>query len=134
MTLTENLSQLSVVIPVYNEGIHLEERVDHFITVLDAVAGPDRWEICLIDNGSADNTATIIDSLSTRSLNIIGDTLPNPNYGLAIRHGVIQASHAFIYIVDLDQWDDAFIQWAWCYHRSYDLIISSKRADPSINR
>ncbi len=134
MTLTQNLSQLSVVIPVYNEGLHLEERVDHFITVLDAVVGSGRWEICLINNGSADNTATIIDNLSTRSPNIIGHALPNPNYGLAIRHGVIQANHAFIYIVDLDQWDDAFIQWAWRYHRSYDLIISSKRADPSINR
>ena len=67
MTLTQNLSQLSVVIPVYNEGLHLEERVDHFITVLDAVVGSGRWEICLINNGSADNTATIIDNLSTRS-------------------------------------------------------------------
>jgi len=130
----QSTGQLSVIVPVYNEGMHLEQRIGHFVTVLDTVVGSGHWEIRLINNGSADNTAAIIDSLSKRWGNIIGHSLPDPNYGLAIRHGVAQANHAYIYIVDLDQWDDAFIQWAWHYRQSYDLIVSSKRADPSINR
>ena len=134
MTFAQKQSRLSVVIPVYNEERYLEARVGHFITVLDTVTCPGHWEIRLINNGSADNTAVIIDSLSARWPSVIGHALPSPNYGLAIRHGVARANHAFIYIVDLDQWDDAFIQWACRYRQSYDLIVSSKRADPSINR
>jgi glycosyltransferase involved in cell wall biosynthesis len=134
MILPQSASQLSVVIPVFNEETHLEERICYFVTVLDVVAGPGCWEIRLIDNGSADNTAAIIDSLSKRWTNITAHSLPNPNYGLAIRHGVTESDYTFVFIVDLDQWDDAFIRWAWRYRQSYDLIVSSKRADPSINQ
>ena len=114
--------------------MHLAERISHFVTVLDSVLGPGRWQILLINNGSTDDTPTIIDNLSARWPAITGHSLPNPNYGLAIRHGVMRTDYTYVYIVDLDQWDDAFMRWAWNYREDYDLIISSKRADPSINR
>jgi len=130
----QDVGKLSVVIPVFNEEALLEERVCCFVATLDDVIGVGCWEMRLIDNGSTDNTASIIDDLTNRWPNVIGHSLPSPNYGLAIRHGVTKSDHVFVFIVDLDQWDDAFIQWAWRYRLSYDLILSSKRADASINR
>ena len=125
---------LSVVIPVYNEARHLFDNVCRFIQVLDSLVGRDRWEIQLVNNGSTDDSANIINRLSVRFPSISETYLSSPNYGLAIRHGIQNAKHTYVYVVDLDQWDDAFIRWSWCYRNSYDLIISSKRADPSINR
>ena len=123
-----------MVIPVYNEAEHLFDRVGHFTAVLDTLVGRDRWEMLLINNGSTDDTAIIIDRLAQCFPCVSELYLSSPNYGLAIRHGIEQAQHTYIYIVDLDQWDGAFVNWSWCYRKDYDLIISSKRADPSINQ
>ena len=134
MIQSQDIGKLSVVIPIFNEEALLEERVCYFVAILDDLIGVGCWEIRLIDNGSADDTANIIDRLTKRWPNVTGHYLPNPNYGLAIRHGVTESDNVFVFIVDLDQWDDAFIRWAWRYRQSYDLILSSKRADPSINQ
>ncbi|HIA76711.1 MAG TPA: glycosyltransferase family 2 protein [Gammaproteobacteria bacterium] len=125
---------LSVVIPVYNEADHLNDRISRFVEVLDLLVDCVHWELHLVDNGSNDGTANIVDRLSEKNKNVFRHFLSRPNYGLAIRHGVEKANYTWIYIVDLDQWDDAFIRWSWEYRYDYDMIISSKRADPSLNQ
>jgi glycosyltransferase involved in cell wall biosynthesis len=61
MRLRPNPFKLSVVVPCYNEGSHLQE----FITALKAAITPitNNYEILLINDGSKDNTHDIASSL-----------------------------------------------------------------------
>jgi hypothetical protein len=36
-------------------------------------------------------------------------------------------------MLDIEQWDLPFISWAWNNRHQYDLLIASKRADPTLN-
>ena len=43
---------LSVVIPVYNEADHLNDRISRFVEVLDLLDDCSHWELHLVNNGS----------------------------------------------------------------------------------
>jgi glycosyltransferase involved in cell wall biosynthesis len=50
--------ELSVVIPIYNEGLNLRELYEEFVTVLGAWGRP--FELVLVDDGSSDESFTIL--------------------------------------------------------------------------
>ena len=134
MTKDKDKDCLSVVVPIYNEAEHLAERVFLFVESLNQLLDCQQWELLLINNGSRDKTAAIISDIKDKIPNVSSLYFPKPNYGFAIHQGVNHALNPWIYIVDLDQWDNPFLQWSWRYRYEYQLIISSKRADPSINK
>lgn len=55
---------LSIVIPVYNEAGNLEQLYERLTSVLDAYAKP--YEIILVNDGSSDNSAEILNALHDR--------------------------------------------------------------------
>ncbi len=125
---------LSVIVPVYNEQDQLWRMAESLGRHLDAVIGPSKWQFLLIDNGSVDESPKEIDRIiaqwpTSRSLR-----LDRPNYGNALKAGLLSADASFAYVINVDFWDPLFVRWSWANRSQYDLILGSKRADPTLNR
>jgi glycosyltransferase involved in cell wall biosynthesis len=125
---------LSVVVPVYNEQDHLWSMAESLGQTLDQVIGRSGWQYVLVDNGSVDGTSKVVDAIlaswpSSRVLN-----LRLPDYGIALRAGLQAAEAPFAYIINVDFWDPLFLRWSWANRDQYDLILGSKRADPTLNK
>jgi dolichol-phosphate mannosyltransferase len=62
----ENQLKLSVVIPVYNEGMNVPCVIDESVQIMDQQGWVDLYEFLLIDDGSSDNTPEICDQLAEK--------------------------------------------------------------------
>jgi len=58
------MPKLSVLIPVYNEAKNLAELADRLTKALDELGHP--WEVVFVDDGSADDSPTILDQMAGR--------------------------------------------------------------------
>ena len=93
-------SALSIIIPAYNEEAGIASMLDHLLQVsadfpLDAV------EIIIVDDGSQDNTAQIVQSYDHDHVRLIQHP-QNRGYGAALKTGIRQASHEVLCIIDAD--------------------------------
>jgi glycosyltransferase involved in cell wall biosynthesis len=124
---------LSVVIPVYNEQGHLWDMAEALGEALDSVVGPSCWQFLFVNNGSSDGSQKILEEITaTWPASKIID-LNRPNYGTALRVGLQAAEAPFAYVINVDFWDPLFLRWSWANRAQYDLILGSKRADPTLN-
>lgn len=94
-----DLIKISVVVPVYN--------VEMFIrTCLDSLAGQTyhNIEIILVDDGSQDQSGSIIDEFAENKHNVISLHQPNSGVSLARNLGLSHATGEYILFVDPDDW------------------------------
>lgn len=118
--------EISIVIPVFNE-----EAILHAAVVdLRERLRPLTWsyEILLCENGSRDRTAAIAGELSERYGDVRTFSVDQPNYGLALRRGIAEATGALIICDEIDLCDVGFHERAIPMLRSgsVDLVIGSK--------
>lgn len=127
--------QLSVVLPVRNEEGILKEACAAFAAEFDRLIGRGAWQFVLVENGSSDRSPEIIAGIAAERPETRAISLPVSDYGNALREGIIAAQGEWTMILNVDHlWDPAYFQWAWAQRHAYDLILGSKRADPTINR
>ncbi len=131
---TEGGLHVSVVIPVYNEESVLFEMAEQMAPHLDEITGPGGWQFVLIDNGSTDRSPAICERIVRRWPTSRLVRLKMPNYGEALHQGLMQAAGPWVFIVNVDFWDSAFMRWCYRLRGAYDLVIGSKRADMALNR
>jgi polyisoprenyl-phosphate glycosyltransferase len=93
--------ELSVVIPVYNEGANIGPLCDRVVPVLVRIT-PD-WEIVFIDDGSQDDTAAAIRARHAREPRV-GAISFSRNFGkeIAIAAGLDHARGRAVVIMDAD--------------------------------
>jgi glycosyltransferase involved in cell wall biosynthesis len=125
---------LSVVVPVYNEERHLWPMAEALGRELDCVIGPSHWQFVLIDNGSDDGSPQVIERILAAWPVSRALRLDRPNYGTALKVGLQGAGAPFAYVINVDFWDPLFLRWSWANRHQYDLILGSKRADPTLNK
>ncbi|MDO8947319.1 MAG: glycosyltransferase [Desulfocapsaceae bacterium] len=92
--------QISIVIPVYNEEACLGELISRTLSSCRAMARS--FEIILIDDGSKDQSASIIRKAAADNAGEIVGVLLNRNYG---QHNAIMAGFSYVrgeWIVTLD--------------------------------
>ncbi|MGA7730489.1 MAG: dolichyl-phosphate beta-glucosyltransferase [Chloroflexia bacterium] len=97
---------LSVVIPAYNESTRLPDSLKKVVDYLETKAYP--YEIIVVDDGSADHTATLAEQFAAATplrtphsaLRIIRN--PHRGKGYAVRTGMLAAQGRYILYSDAD--------------------------------
>jgi dolichol-phosphate mannosyltransferase len=96
---------LSVVVPCYNEADNLTHVFEALVPALEDAVG-DRWELVIVDDGSADATFALVAQAHLREPRIKGIRLSR-NFGhqAAVTTGLAFASGANVGIIDADLQD-----------------------------
>jgi glycosyltransferase involved in cell wall biosynthesis len=117
---------VSIVIPVYNEEAILRAAVVDLREKLREV--PWTFEIVIAENGSTDGTVQIAAALASKYDEVRWFSLGEPNYGLAMRRGILEARGTFVICDEIDLCDTVFQEAAvtLLYHGDVDLVIGSK--------
>ncbi|BDG10174.1 glycosyltransferase family 2 protein [Anaeromyxobacter paludicola] len=126
--------RLSVVIPVYDEETIVREACLELMARLDE-RGID-YELILTENGSRDRTVEILESLARERPRLRFLHSDEPNYGLALRRGILEARGEVVVCDEIDLCDVRF------YDRALpvldageaDMVVGSKRAPGSRDR
>ncbi len=125
--------ELSVVVPICNEELVLWDTAQALAAHLDRLVGPGRWQYILVDNGSRDATPAVVRKIVAAWPQSSAIELLTPNYGAALRAGLAAASAEWAHIINVDFWDFPFLAWAWQHRHDYDLMLGSKRAEPTLD-
>lgn len=112
--------RLSIVIPIFNEEGILHSAVVDLVSRLSEL----RWsyEILLSENGSTDRTVAIAEELAEKFPEVQVHSLGAPNYGKAMRQGILRARGEFVVCDEIDLCDTDF------YQRALELL-EANRAD-----
>lgn len=125
--------ELSVIIPVYNEEAILEVAVRALVAKLEGLGRT--FEILLCENGSVDDTAIIAQHLSRELDGVKVLRSATPNYGLALRRGIEEATGTYVICDEIDLVDiDFYTRALQCLESGVDLVIGSKRHPQSSDR
>lgn len=95
-------SELSVFFPCYNEENNVKQTVDKAIPTLNRVAK--KWEIILVNDGSKDNTAAVLQKIKKNypeNIKIVTHQ-HNRGYGAAFKSGIYNAKYEWITFTDAD--------------------------------
>jgi glycosyltransferase involved in cell wall biosynthesis len=89
---------LSVVVPIYNEAASLTG----LLTELVPYCRNHKWKLILVDDGSSDNTPTVLkDYEEYPDLKIIRHKV-NRGYGGALKTGILDADTRYVVTIDAD--------------------------------
>lgn len=96
------IDEMSVFFPCYNEEKNIKNTVSKAISVLNEVAK--KWEIILINDGSKDNTAKVLEEIKSNNPKEISIITHNPNrgYGAALKSGLYNCKYQWIAFTDSD--------------------------------
>jgi glycosyltransferase AglD len=98
---------LTVVLPAHNEAEMLEESVRDVAAGLRQRGRP--FEIVVVENGSADDTAAIANRLAGEYPEVRALSLAEADYGRALRAGLLAASGDVVVNFDVDFCDLGFL-------------------------
>ena len=124
---------VSIVIPVYNEEGILREAVTELLEGIEALRvaleAPDlRFEVILAENGSRDRTAELAEHLANERSEVRTFSLGEPNYGKALKRGILEARGTWVICEEIDLCDLDFHRRALEHLRHGDaqMVIGSK--------
>ena len=112
--------RISIVIPVYNEEAILRTAVAALVDGLREI--PHTYEIILAENGSKDRTVEIAKELSARFPGVTTFSASEPNYGKALKQGILLSRGDIVICDEIDLCDVDF-------HRRAVEILESGQAD-----
>lgn len=119
---------LSVVIPVYNEASIVADAAADLCQGLDA-RGID-YEIIFAENGSKDSTPQILQGLSDANPRLRWFHSERPNYGAALKAGILKARGELVVCDEIDLCDLTFYDSALPLLEAgeADMVVGSKAA------
>jgi glycosyltransferase involved in cell wall biosynthesis len=127
------VADVSIVIPVYNEEGILREAVTELLEGLDTVRlaldAPDlRFEVIIAENGSSDRTVELAEHIATERTEVRTFSLGEPNYGKALRRGILEARGTWVICEEIDLCDLDFHRRALEHlrHGDADMVVGSK--------
>ena len=122
---------LSIVIPVYNEASIVASAAAELCQGLDA-RGWD-YEVIFAENGSRDSTPQILDGLCSQNPRLRWFHSERPNYGVALKAGILQARGTYVVCDEIDLCDLTFYDAALprLERGEADMVVGSKAAKGS---
>ena len=128
MTNADMNPDLSIVIPIYNEEGLVVNAVDELVADLADQLPGFTYELILTENGSTDNTRELSQGLEQRYDQVRVLHSPEPNYGRALRRGILEARGTWVICDEIDICDLDFYQRALKVLKTEgaDLVVGSK--------
>ena len=117
---------VSIVIPVYNEEAILHAAILDLVDRLSSFGRP--YEIVIAENGSTDGTVDVVTELSARFEQVRSRHTAEPNYGKALRDGILDAKGEIVICEEIDLCDIDFLTRALHLLETepVDLVVGSK--------
>jgi glycosyltransferase involved in cell wall biosynthesis len=112
----EKTPEISIVIPVFNEAVIVQSAVDDLCRSLEEEHLD--YELILAENGSRDETARIVDDIALKNPRLRALHISEPNYGRALREGILASRGAIVLCDEIDLCDVDF------YRRALPLLRS----------
>ncbi|HZJ53808.1 MAG TPA: glycosyltransferase family 2 protein, partial [Myxococcaceae bacterium] len=125
--------RLTVVIPVYNEERILPSALADLTSGLDT-RGLD-YEVVLAENGSTDGTAALLERLTAENSRLRWFHSTTPNYGAALKQGMLEARGELVFCDEIDLCDLGFYDRALelLSDPTLDMVVGSKAARGSVD-
>ena len=128
--------EISAVMPAFNEESNLEQSVGRMAAALAAQARA--FEVIVVDDGSRDGTAAVLERLKPIHPNLRVVRHPvNRGYGAALRSGFAAARYPWIFLEDADnQFDTADVAILLARAADADIVAGyrEQRRDPLLRR
>jgi len=118
---------LSVIIPAYNEAERIIKTLKTISSYLQKQ--PYSWEILVVNDGSKDNTADIVNDLVLVIPNLrLIDRKKNKGKGYTVREGILNAKGKIRLFTDADNSTDIsyFEKMRPLFDKGYDIVISTR--------
>ncbi len=117
---------VSIVIPVYNEEGILREAITGLRQRLQDLEWT--YELIICENGSTDETRAIAQHLTEEMDEVVWLSAGEPNYGLALRTGILRSRGTFVICDEIDLCDTDFYRRAMdlLVHDDTDMVVGSK--------
>jgi glycosyltransferase involved in cell wall biosynthesis len=126
------MTMLSIVIPAYNEENGIADIMKRVLAVRESlvVAGIERMELIVINDGSRDRTAQIAGEIAENSMDVRVISQVNGGYGAALKTGFNDAKGELIGFLDADGTypPEYFPQLCQEALKGSDLVIGSRMA------
>lgn len=124
----ERLPTLSVVIPVFNEASILISALNELVGEMDRRKL--NFEIIVAENGSTDATPQLLVELARSDPRIRWFHHPSPNYGAALKRGILAAKGQWVICDEIDLCDVSFYDQSLPILENglIDMVIGSKAA------
>jgi glycosyltransferase involved in cell wall biosynthesis len=118
--------KVSIVIPIYNEEPILQSAVVDLVDRLEGIGFT--YELILAENGSRDQTVELAAKLAERFPQVRSFSFGQPNYGGALRRGILEARGEYVLCDEIDLCDVDFHKRAMALlePRTVDLVVGSK--------
>ncbi|HVF69970.1 MAG TPA: glycosyltransferase family 2 protein [Xanthomonadales bacterium] len=134
--MTKKVPELSIFFPFWDEQDNIENVVRPAISVVEKYA--EKWEIIMVDDGSADDTLQIAKRLASEDprLKVVSHK-PNRGYGAALRGGFQSATYDLVAFTDGDgQFDISEIEKFLDKITEADIVIGfrKKRSDKNLGK
>lgn len=117
------MKELSFVIPVFNEEKILENETTQMVAEINRVFHGVDYEIFLVENGSTDNTPAIVDKLAHTFSTVRVVHLLRSDYGLALKHCLLESQGKYVVIFNIDFWDVEFARCALEKMRNSSIVL-----------
>jgi glycosyltransferase involved in cell wall biosynthesis len=125
---------ISAFFPAYNEEKNIGQCISETVKVLSEVT--DTYEVIVIDDGSKDNTAKIVENYAHENAHVkLIRHQTNKGYGDALKTGLKAVKYEYIFFTDSDlQFDLSELKKFTQYIPEYDVVIGYRqnRRDPKI--
>jgi len=125
---------ITVVLAAHNEEGFLATTVDHVLNGLRTRSAD--FEIVVAENGSTDGTAKEAARLAAEAPEVRTLSLPDPDYGGALRAGLLTARGEVVVNFDVDYYDLGFLDRALARLAEPDhpsIVVGSKRQQGSVD-
>jgi glycosyltransferase involved in cell wall biosynthesis len=120
--------QVSVVIPVFEEASIVLEATLDLCNKLEGLGPPFAdYEVLLAENGSTDATPRMLRELAAANPRVRWLHEDQPNYGRALKRGILEARGRLVICDEIDLCDTAFYRRALpLLEQGVDLVVGSK--------
>ena len=116
---------ISIVIPVYNEARIVQDAAAELCRKLDDL----RWEyeLILAENGSRDGTLRLLEELPATLPRVRWLHEQKPNYGRALKRGILEARGEVVICDEIDLCDvDFYLRALPLLEQGADMVVGSK--------